>query len=85
VLGGAKVFVSKHFAYPDSAFLAYQKTTLILLNIKIEELNLRKNKLILNLNENYAADVDKLNDIKSKLNRGATELSRLDIRKDLIN
>ncbi len=56
---------------------------LILLDTKIEELNLRKNKF--NLNENYAADVDKLNEIKSKLNRSATELSRLEIRKDLIN
>lgn len=56
---------------------------LILLNAKIEELNRRKNKF--NLNENYAADVDKLNDIKSKLNRNATELSRLEVRKDLIN
>lgn len=56
---------------------------LILLNAKIDELNVRKNKF--NLNENYAADVDKLNEIKSKLNRSATELSRLEIRKDLIN
>nr|WP_315174080.1 DUF2326 domain-containing protein [uncultured Flavobacterium sp.] len=56
---------------------------LILLNGKIEELNLRKNKF--NLNENYATDVDKLNEIKSQLNRSATELSRLEIRKDLIN
>lgn len=56
---------------------------LILLNTKIEELNQRKSKF--NLNENYATDVDKLNDIKSKLNRSATELSRLEIRKDLIN
>jgi uncharacterized protein YydD (DUF2326 family) len=56
---------------------------LILLNAKIMELNQRKSKF--NLNENYAADVDKLNDIKSKLNRSATELSRLEIRKDLIN
>lgn len=55
---------------------------LILLNDKIEELNKRKNKF--NLNENYSADVDKLNDIKAKLNRSATELSRLEIRKDLI-
>ena len=30
-------------------------------------------------------DIDKLNEIKSKLNRSATELSRLEIRKDLIN
>lgn len=56
---------------------------LILLNGNIEELNQRKNKF--NLNENYAADIDKLNEIKSKLNRSATELSRLEIRKDLIN
>lgn len=56
---------------------------LILLNAKIDELNVRKNNF--NLNENYAADVDKLNEIKSKLNRSATELSRLEIRKDLIN
>lgn len=56
---------------------------LILLNGKIEELNLRKNKF--NLNENYAADVDKLNEVKFQLNRTATELSRLEIRKDLIN
>lgn len=56
---------------------------LILLNEKIDELNNRKNKF--NLNENYVTDVDKLNDIKSKLNRSSTELSRLEIRKDLIN
>ncbi len=55
---------------------------LILLNTKIDELNVRKNKF--NLNENYAADIDKLNEIKSKLNKSATELSRLEIRKDLI-
>lgn len=55
---------------------------LILLNDKIDELNKRKSKF--NLNENYSADVDKLNDIKAKLNRSATELSRLEIRKDLI-
>jgi hypothetical protein len=51
-------------------------------NAKIEELNQRKSKF--NLNENYATDVDKLNDVKSRLNRSATELSRLEIRKDLI-
>lgn len=56
---------------------------LILLNERIDELNKRKNKF--NLNENYAADVSKLNEIKSNLNRSATELSRLEIRKDLIN
>lgn len=63
--------------------LSLVEQQLILLSAKIEELNQRKNKF--NLNENYIADVDKLNDIKSKLNRSATELSRLEIRKDLIN
>ncbi|WP_306353932.1 DUF2326 domain-containing protein [Flavobacterium sp. '19STA2R22 D10 B1'] len=56
---------------------------LAFLNGKINELNERKSKF--NLNENYSSDVDKLNEIKSKLNRTATELSRLEIRKDLIN
>ncbi|MBK9212060.1 MAG: DUF2326 domain-containing protein [Saprospiraceae bacterium] len=53
------------------------------LNGKIEDLNQRKNRF--NLNENYSSDIDKLNEIKFKLNRNATELSRLEIRKDLIN
>jgi uncharacterized protein YydD (DUF2326 family) len=56
---------------------------LILLNEKIAILNQRKNNF--NLEETYSLDVDKLNVIKSKLNRCATELSRLEIRKDLIN
>jgi len=56
---------------------------LTFLNGKIEELNQRKSRF--NLNENYSSDVDKLNEIKFKLNRNATELSRLEIRKDLIN
>lgn len=56
---------------------------LAFLNGKIDELNQKKKNF--NLNENYNADINKLNEIKSKLNRSATELSRLEIRKDLIN
>jgi len=56
---------------------------LTFLDGKIRELNQRKSNF--NLNENYSADIDKLNEIKSKLNRNATELSRLEIRKELIN
>lgn len=56
---------------------------LVFLNGKIEELNQRKSRF--NLNENYSSDIDKLNEIKFKLNRNATELSRLEIRKELIN
>ncbi|MCZ8329986.1 MAG: DUF2326 domain-containing protein [Flavobacterium sp.] len=53
-----------------------------ILNANIEDLNIKKNTF--NLNENYSSDIEKLNDIKSKLNRNSTELSRLEIRKDLI-
>lgn len=55
---------------------------LTLINVKIEELNKRKNSF--NLNENYGTDLENLNETKFKLNRSATELSRLEIRKDLI-
>ena len=53
-----------------------------ILNANIEDLNVKKNTF--NLNENYSSDIEKLNDIKLKLNRNSTELSRLEIRKDLI-
>ncbi len=56
---------------------------LTFLNGKIEELNLKKNRF--NVNENYSSDIDKLNQTKYNLNKNATELSRLEIRKDLIN
>ncbi len=55
---------------------------LTFLNGKIEDLNQRKSKF--KLNENYDLDIKKLNEIKLLLNRNATELSRLEIRKDLI-
>lgn len=55
---------------------------LTFINGKIEELNKRKSNF--NLNENYDADLAKLNSAKLKLNKNATELSRLEIRRDLI-
>ncbi len=55
---------------------------LTFINGKIEELNKRKSNF--NLNENYDADLAKLNNAKLKLNKNATELSRLEIRRDLI-
>ena len=56
---------------------------LAFLNGKIEDLNQKKSNF--NLNENYSTDIKKLNEIKLLLNRNSTELSRLEIRKDLIN
>jgi uncharacterized protein YydD (DUF2326 family) len=47
-------------------------------------LELDKQKENFNLNENYAADIQKLNDVKYALNRVSTELSRLEVRRDLI-
>jgi uncharacterized protein YydD (DUF2326 family) len=56
---------------------------LAIINEKIEDLN--KKKKSFNLNENYNLEIEKLNGIKLQINRNATELSRLEIRKDLIN
>jgi uncharacterized protein YydD (DUF2326 family) len=56
---------------------------LAFLIVKIDELN--KKKKAFNLNENYISDVEKLNEVKYKLNKCSSELSRLEIRKDLIN
>lgn len=61
---------------------AYE-TTLALINSEIEDLN--KKKANLNLNENFEADLDSLNEIKYKINRLSSNTSKLNIRKDLIN
>ncbi len=53
------------------------------LNDKIEELE--KEKRTFSINENYSSDVDDLNNVKLSLNRASSELSRLEMRKSLIN
>jgi uncharacterized protein YydD (DUF2326 family) len=62
--------------------LSFVEQQLAIINEKIVELN--KKKKSFNLNENYNLEIEKLNAIKLKINRNATELSRLEIRKDLI-
>lgn len=57
--------------------------SLIIINKEIEELNKRKD--LFNLNEKYEEELQKLNGIKSEINAYATRLSRLDLRKELIN
>ena len=52
------------------------------INSKIDEFDKQKENF--NLNENYADDIQRLNDVKYALNRVATELSRLEVRRDLI-
>ena len=60
---------------------AYE-TTLALINNDIEELNKRKSTF--NLNENFEADIDKLNHLKYEINKVSSTIGRLNIRKNLI-
>jgi uncharacterized protein YydD (DUF2326 family) len=60
---------------------AYE-TALALLDSEIEELERRKASL--NLNPNFEADLDTLNKIKYQVNVTSSEISRLQLRKDLI-
>jgi uncharacterized protein YydD (DUF2326 family) len=60
---------------------AYE-TALSLINNEIEELN--ANKANLNLNENFEADLDHLNTLKYQINKTSSEISKLNIRRDLI-
>ena len=56
--------------------------SLIVINNTIQELE--KKKIDLNLNEEYSNDLDDLNLTKSEINKVTTELSRLELRKELI-
>jgi uncharacterized protein YydD (DUF2326 family) len=60
---------------------AYE-TALSLIDNDIEKLN--KQKTNFNLNENFEADLDKLTNVKYKINSLSSELTNLNIRKDLI-
>lgn len=60
---------------------AYE-TTLALINNDIEELNKRKSTF--NLNENFEADLDKLNSLKYEINKVSSNIGRLNIRINLI-
>lgn len=58
------------------------EATLSLIEGEIEELNKRKSKL--NLNENFETDLDALNQLKYRINKLSSEISKLNIRRDLI-
>lgn len=60
---------------------AYE-TTLALINNDIELLNKKKSSF--NLNENFEADLDKLNYLKYDINKVGSEIGKLNIRKNLI-
>ncbi len=60
---------------------AYE-TTLSLIENEIEELNHKKSTL--NINENFEKDLDRLNQLKYKINKSSSQISKLNIRKELI-
>ena len=60
---------------------AYE-TTLALIDSDIEKLNRKKANL--NLNENFEKDLDKLNSLKYQINKISSEISKLNIRRDII-
>jgi uncharacterized protein YydD (DUF2326 family) len=60
---------------------AYE-ATLALINDDIDALN--KQKISFNLNENFEADLDKLNHLKYEINKVSFEIGKLNIRKNLI-
>jgi len=61
---------------------AYE-ATLSLIDNEIDALN--KKKTNLNLNENFEADLDALNEVKYEINKLSSEVSKLNIRKSIIN
>lgn len=59
------------------------KQSLVIINKRINELNDAKNKF--NVNDNYESELEQLNIIIEKINMLSGELSRLELRRELIN
>ena len=60
---------------------AYE-AALNIINLEIRDLNRKKSNF--NLNENFEADLDSLNQIKYEINKISSEIGKITIRKDLI-
>jgi len=65
----------------DQTKSAYE-ATLSLIEAEIEELDHKKSTL--NINENFEADLNKLNQLKYRISRLSSEISKLKIRRELI-
>lgn len=63
--------------------LSQVKQSLLVINRAIGELERKKDSL--NINENFEGDIQNLNNIKTEINRTSTRLSRLELRKELID
>ena len=72
--------LQKHLSKTSNLPLIEQ--ALAVINSKIEELDGKKNTF--NINENYSVEIELLNQTKFKLNKLTSELSGLEMRKDLI-
>ena len=59
------------------------EVALALLETEIEELNLKKSKF--NINKNFEKDLDSLNEIKYKINKLSSCMTKLELRRDLIS
>ncbi|MDD3926730.1 MAG: DUF2326 domain-containing protein [bacterium] len=57
--------------------------SLIIINRSIAELNVLKDSF--DINDNYSAELDKLNEVKLRVNELATSVSNLELRKELIS
>lgn len=72
--------LQKHLS--KSSNLPLIEQALAVINSKIEELDRKKHTF--NINENFSVDIEVLNQTKYKLNKLTSELSGLEMRKDLI-
>jgi uncharacterized protein YydD (DUF2326 family) len=59
------------------------EAALSIIDSEIERLDVKKSSL--NINENFKADFDKLNQVRYEINKLSSEISKLNIRKELIN
>lgn len=59
------------------------EVALNLINDEIQDLNRKKNSL--NINEDFERDLDDLNEIRYKINRKSSSITRLELRRDMIN
>lgn len=58
------------------------ETALVIINAEIEELNTKKKNL--NLNADFEKDLESLNSLKYRISRLSSEISKLQMRKDII-
>ncbi|MCK9224010.1 MAG: DUF2326 domain-containing protein [Candidatus Muirbacterium halophilum] len=63
--------------------ISHINQSLLIVNKSIQGLELKKKRF--NINKDYDKELDELNTVKSDLNKYSTELSRLELRKDLIS